>query len=195
MQGVVFLDSNDHRKILLLDGRVVPLEEAGVAPALRFTFFDQLHTCGMDIKQPGTGRAAVLVGKNMRLRDYTQACWRMRDIGAGQIIHTMVVDEVSRLIEREAQTENPAAEVLAWLTVNEILSERLQGVRLKELHARTEKRRPAFESLMHKDGIEPEHIAPYLTDQLPQESATIASREMDAEVEVEKEMEVRRSSF
>ena len=195
MQGVVFLDSNDHRKILLLDGRVVPLEEAGVAPRLRFTFFDQLHTCGMDIKQPGTGRAAVLVGKDMRLRDYTQACWRMRGIGAGQIIHTMVVDEVSRLIERVAQTENPAADVLAWLTVNEILSERLQGVRLKELHARTEERRPAFESLMHKDGIEPEHIAPYLTDQLPQESATIASREMDAEVEVEKEMEVENENF
>jgi hypothetical protein len=201
MQGVVFLDSNDHRMILLLDGRVVPLEEAGVALHLRFTFFDQLHTCGMDIVQPPMGRAAVLIGKDMRLRDYTQACWRMRGIGAGQTIHTMIVDEVSRLVAQVSQTENPAADVLAWLTANEILSERLQGLRLKELHLRTEKRRPAFEMLMQKEGegsIEAKHVQPYLADQLQQRQeltvATMASREMDAEVEVEKEMEVQNAN-
>ena len=31
MQGVVFLDNNGDRMILLLDGRVVPLAEAGIA--------------------------------------------------------------------------------------------------------------------------------------------------------------------
>jgi hypothetical protein len=194
MQGVVFLDSNDHRKILLLDGRVVPLEEAGVAPALRFTFYDQLHTCGMDISQPITGRAAVLIGKDMRLRDYTQACWRMRGIGAGQIIHTLIVDEVSRLVRRVSQTDNPAADLLGWLTLNEIQSERLQGIQLESLHARTEQRRQAYETLMQKEGVKPEHIAPYIADLSRQGSATIASREMDAEVEVEKEMEVENQS-
>ena len=193
MQGVVFLDSNDHRMILLLNGRVMALEEAGVAPRLRFTFFDQLHTMGMDIPQPGTGRAAVLVGKDMRLRDYTQACWRMRGIGAGQIIHTMVVDEVSRLVARVASTANPAADVLAWLTLNEIQYERLQGVRLKALHTHTEERRPAFEALMQKDSVRPEHVAPYLANHISlmhQDTSTINDRDMEAEVEVEKEMEV-----
>ena len=199
MQGVVFIDSNGDRMILLLDGRVVPLAQAGVALHLRFTFFDQLHTCGMDIPQPATGRAAVLIGKGMRLRDYTQACWRMRGIGrGGQLVHTMVVDEVSRLISRVSQTNNPAADVLAWLTTNEILTERLQGSRLKELHARTELRRPAFEVLMQKDSegsVEIQDVQPYLATQPWRElTATNAPREMDAEVEVEKEMEVENAN-
>jgi hypothetical protein len=199
MQGVVFIDSNGDRMILLLDGRVVSLAQAGVALHLRFTFFDQLHTCGMDIPQPATGRAAVLIGKGMRLRDYTQACWRMRGIGrGGQLVHTMVVDEVSRLISRVSQTNNPAADVLAWLTTNEILTERLQGSRLKELHARTELRRPAFEVLMQKDSegsVEIQDVQPYLGTQPWRElTATNAPREMDAEVEVEKEMEVENAN-
>jgi hypothetical protein len=199
MQGVVFLDNAGDRMILLLDGRVVPLAEAGVALHLRFTFFDQRHTCGMDIPQPPMGRAAVLIGKGMRLRDYTQACWRMRGIGKGQVVHTMVVDEVSRLVSRVAQTKNPAADLLAWLTTNEILTERLQGLRLKELHTRTEERRPAFDVLMQSDGecdIEIQHVQPYLATQLRHEqtgTCTNASREMDAEVEVEKETEVEKS--
>ena len=194
MHGVVFLDSNDDRMILLVDGRVMPLAESGVATHLRFTFFDQQHTCGMDIPQPLTGRAAVLIGKGMQLRDYTQACWRMRGIGVGQIVHAMVVDEVSRLVSRVANTKNPAADLLAWLTVNEIETERLQRVRLKELHARTDQRRPAFEVLMQNDSegnIEVTHVQPYLTAQLWGDSTATASREMDAEVEVEKEMEVQ----
>eukprot|EP01043_Picozoa_sp_COSAG02_P102194 COSAG02_NODE_38216_length_431_cov_26.963855_1_plen_75_part_01 len=75
----------------------------------------------------------------------------------------MVVDEVSRLVSQVAQTENHAADLLAWLTINEILTERLQGVRLKELHTRTEERRPAFDVLMQSDcegDIEIRHVQP-----------------------------------
>ena len=191
MRGVVFLDAKDHRKILLLDGRVVPLEEAGMAPKLRFTFYDQLHTMGMDIAQPWAGRAAVLIGKDMRLRDYTQACWRMRGIGAGQVIQAMLMDEVARLVARVASTTNAAADLLAWLTLNEIRSERVQAARLAFLHARTEERRPAFEFLFQQKAATAMHVQPYLTDvQAPHSSSTLASREMDAEVEVEQEVEV-----
>ncbi|KAK3285622.1 hypothetical protein CYMTET_6782 [Cymbomonas tetramitiformis] len=197
LHGVVFLGEGDRRLILLVDGRVVPLEEAGVAPHLRFTFFDQLHTVGMDIPQPLTGRAAVLIGKDMRLRDYTQACWRMRGIGVGQVIHTVVVDEVARLVERVAQTDNQAADVLAWLTRNEVLSERLQASRLKMIQGRTEERRPAFAALLRGSGVTPEHVTPYLTSRAPAAPSPASShdtgntsQEMDAEVEVEKEVEV-----
>ena len=51
---------------------VVPLDQAGVDKARRFSFYDQVHTTGMDIKQGLDAKAALTLGKDMTFRDYAQ---------------------------------------------------------------------------------------------------------------------------
>ena len=73
----IFLDSRDCKMALLRVGMtVVRLEQCGVSLDRRFTFYDQTHTTGMDIKQFYTARAAVTLGKDMTFRDLAQGAYR-----------------------------------------------------------------------------------------------------------------------
>jgi hypothetical protein len=95
MKGVVFLDEQDRQMVLLRKGfKVVKLAESGLAWSERFTFYDQVHTTGMDIKQTVDAIAAVTLGKDMVFRDYAQGAFRMRGIGKGQTIKLLVVPEI-----------------------------------------------------------------------------------------------------
>jgi hypothetical protein len=69
----------------------------------RFTFFDQIHTTGIDIKQSPTARAVITIGKDMVFRDYAQGAYRMRGIGKGQCIHLYLVPEVISLVSQTLQ--------------------------------------------------------------------------------------------
>ena len=64
IEGVVYLDRQD-RQMLLQRGskRSVSLQLCGVDPDKRFTFYDQVHTTGMDIKQAPGAVAVVTIGK------------------------------------------------------------------------------------------------------------------------------------
>ncbi len=98
--GVVFLDDKDRKMILMKHGmNVVRLNQAGVPPERRFSFYDQVHTTGMDIHQCIDARAALTLGKDMTFRDYAQGAFRMRGIGNGQTIELFVIPEVLRLID------------------------------------------------------------------------------------------------
>ena len=101
LKGCVFLDHED-RKMVYLRGaaRPIPLGECGVDKAQRFTFYDQMHTTGMDIKQGLTVTALLTVGKDMTYRDLQQGAYRMRGIGKGQTVHLLVVPEITRLIAK-----------------------------------------------------------------------------------------------
>jgi hypothetical protein len=71
--GVVFLDRQDRQKILLRStGKVLPLNQCGVSISKRFTFYDQVHTTGMDIKQHLNAKAVLTLGKDMTFRDYSR---------------------------------------------------------------------------------------------------------------------------
>lgn len=50
----------------------VPLNQCGLRPSERFTFYDQVHTTGVDIKQSPNVRALVTLGKDATLRDFAQ---------------------------------------------------------------------------------------------------------------------------
>ena len=50
--------------------RTVALATTGVPPERRFTFFDQVHTTGMDIVTSPTAKAVVTIGKDMTLRQH-----------------------------------------------------------------------------------------------------------------------------
>jgi len=119
----MFIDRNQPEVQLPIDRCHVPLQN-------RFTFFDQVHTTGIDTKQPLDGVAVCTVGSGITLRDFFQGCWRMRKIGAGQKIHLMCVPEVQALMQRDlaldAQDPLDNRHVLSWLCLNSVILEEKQ---------------------------------------------------------------------
>lgn len=115
--GVVFLDHKDRKMILMRHGmNVVRLNQSGIPPHRRFSFYDQIHTTGMDIHQCIDARAALTLGKDMTFRDYAQGAFRMRGIGKGQTIELFIIPEVMRLLQdqhtRISQQQAPAQSVV-----------------------------------------------------------------------------------
>ena len=90
IDGVVFLDERDRKMILVrATGRVLKLEECGVALDRRFAFYDQIHTTGMDIKHTPNAEAILTLGKDMTFRDYSHSCGvfrRERGAGAEEVL-------------------------------------------------------------------------------------------------------------
>eukprot|EP00672_Neobodo_designis_P024537 CAMPEP_0174834562 /NCGR_PEP_ID=MMETSP1114-20130205/4894_1 /TAXON_ID=312471 /ORGANISM="Neobodo designis, Strain CCAP 1951/1" /LENGTH=418 /DNA_ID=CAMNT_0016068475 /DNA_START=1 /DNA_END=1253 /DNA_ORIENTATION=- len=133
--AVVYLDSADRQMALLRANRLtVPVSQCGVPLAKRFTFFDQNHTTGTDVKQAQTAVAVVTIGKDMVFRDYAQGAYRMRGIGQGQRIHLYVIPEVAGRIAHVLGTKHatgrPEVDVPAWLLLNAMRIEGLQSVKL-----------------------------------------------------------------
>eukprot|EP01062_Namystynia_karyoxenos_P081246 TRINITY_DN888_c0_g3_i1.p1 TRINITY_DN888_c0_g3~~TRINITY_DN888_c0_g3_i1.p1 ORF type:complete len:5328 (+),score=1998.63 TRINITY_DN888_c0_g3_i1:108-15986(+) len=157
MKGVVFLDKLDRKMILLRSsGRTLPLHQAPIPPDSRFTFYDQYHTTGTDIKQAPSVRAAVTVSKDMVFRDYAQGVWRMRQIGIGQTATVFLIPEIRGAIRADLQAADASGKQLvpgffasdeksgprwelnvpAWLLLNATRMEGLQAMQLtvQELH-------------------------------------------------------------
>ena len=101
------MDRSDRKMVLLREsGRSVSLDQCGVKPEKRFTFYDQVHTTGMDIAQAPTARAVVTVGKDMTFRDYAQGAYRMRGIGKGQRLELLLPGEVEHLIRKAVKEKD-----------------------------------------------------------------------------------------
>ena len=144
LDACVFIDGDDRRMVVdrSLNAAPVPLDRSGIKIEKRFTFYDQVHTTGMDIKQALDACAVVTLGKDMTLRDYSQGCWRMRGLGKGQRIHLLVVQEVKQLIAETVHPSHhqgdmsaaktvvpirqPLVDVVAWLVTNSMRSEMIQ---------------------------------------------------------------------
>ncbi|CAE7712147.1 unnamed protein product [Symbiodinium sp. CCMP2592] len=148
LDGVLFLDERDERVVLERDSRrVVELAQCGLVPDQRFSFYDHVHTTGMDVKQPLLCTAALTLSKDMTLRDYAQGAYRMRGIGRGQRIDLLVTPEVSALMnkslsrvaqlseearsrsladlkkKKEAWAQLVLVDVITWLVVNGLAAE------------------------------------------------------------------------
>merc|ERR1740123_28164 len=146
--GIVYLDKADERMVLVRDGlRIVKLSQCGLAPEKRFTFYDHVHTTGMDIRQPVSCVACLTLSKDMTFRDYAQGAYRMRLIGKGQRIEVLLIPEVAsllhesmgkvegitedchraRLVELEAGspawTQSVIVDIISWLTLNGITAD------------------------------------------------------------------------
>jgi hypothetical protein len=141
VDGVVFMDASGCKMILVREGmQILKLEQCGLPPSRRFSFYDQVHTTGIDIEQPAAAAAALTLGKDMTFRDYAQGAFRMRGIGRGQRIEVLITPEVHQLIndavakstpQRLISSPPPAADdlrkrVVQWLHVNTMRSESLQ---------------------------------------------------------------------
>jgi len=133
-EGVVYLDRSDRKMFLQRSsGKSLLLSQCGVDPSRRFTFYDQVHTTGMDIKQTPDAVAVVTVGKDMTFRDYAQGSFRMREIGNGQKIQLYLIPEVEQLIKNElfsgkkaAKASVKALDIPAWLLINSMRMEAIQ---------------------------------------------------------------------
>eukprot|EP01052_Picozoa_sp_SAG31_P020107 SAG31_NODE_1497_length_8098_cov_4.445806_2_plen_778_part_00 len=100
MDGVIYLDDRDVQMIFIRDGyRSIELSKCSIPRSRRFTFFDQVHTTGMDIPQSLSAKAAITLGKDMTFRDYAQGAYRMRGISKGQTVEVYVTPEVEKLID------------------------------------------------------------------------------------------------
>ena len=156
LQGCVFLDHLD-RKMIYLRGaaRCIPLSECGLARGKRFTFYDQVHTTGMDIKQQISACACLTIGKDMTFRDYAQGAYRMRGIGQGQTIHLYIVPEIKKLIEKTLpkMSGNMEDDVAAWLQLNNMKMEKLQFLQLCSQSMQTIWRKVALNNLLGSSGI------------------------------------------
>jgi Ca2+-binding EF-hand superfamily protein len=148
MEGVVYLDEDDAKMILLRSGAVMKLSQCGIPLDKKFSFYDQVHTTGMDINQTISARAALTLGKDMTFRDYAQGSFRMRGIGKGQTISLIIVPEIRQLIccnlalshgldenawrqqleelDSASQHTQTLRDVCAWLVINSMESEKLQ---------------------------------------------------------------------
>jgi thiol-disulfide isomerase/thioredoxin len=154
----VFFD--DDGRQLFVDrngGSAAPLSRCGVSKEKRFAFYDQVHTTGTDLKHKLDAVAAVTLGKDMTLRDYTQGCYRMRGIGKGQRIFVIMIQEIQQLVLSvvdpveasrvegggaprallppdatgyAAEQQKTLIDVIAWLVVNSLRSEDLQHLQL-----------------------------------------------------------------
>ena len=67
--GNINVSNVDGDFVVERDGSSYPLSRCGVAWNERFTFYDQVHTTGMDIKQAIDARAVCTLGKDMTLRE------------------------------------------------------------------------------------------------------------------------------
>ncbi|KAI9918712.1 hypothetical protein PsorP6_012156 [Peronosclerospora sorghi] len=164
MEGVVYLDANDRQMILLRDhNAAMPLIQCGLHPSKRFTFYDQVHTTGMDIKQCVNARAVLTLGKDMTFRDYAQGAYRMRGIATGQSLYVYLIPEVENRIRHEmklAQVEFVSKDsandglrdflllVPAWLLTNSMRMESMQLVQLSFQELHNTWRRQALYSLL-----------------------------------------------
>lgn len=171
IDGVVFLDEQDRKVILVRDGlRVWPLAQCDINKTRRFAFYDQVHTTGMDIQHTLNARAVLTLGKDMTFRDYAQGAFRMRGIGKGQTIQLFITPEVRQLIHQNtghaivspsnntlrtsqsatnvSVTKETLSQVTAWLTTNSMRSESIQFNMLCEQSVNNVFRKNGFLTLL-----------------------------------------------
>jgi hypothetical protein len=119
IEACVYLnDLNEKYVITRSTDFPVPLQQAGVSLNKRFTFYDHIHTTGMDIKQAIQARAIVTIGKDTTWRDFAQGCWRMRGLGKGQTVDVLLPFHVHQLIV-ELSKNRPGRQTQSMDVTNE----------------------------------------------------------------------------
>lgn len=109
INGVVFYNAEDELMILERGkGRappaIKPLAAASTPLEERFTFYDQPHTTGADIKQLPDAVGLATIGKQTLQRDALQGEWRFRELAKLQRIE-FVLDKETEAVIRDKLKE------------------------------------------------------------------------------------------
>jgi hypothetical protein len=108
----VFWDSSDAPMALERGGSAAVQLSVCSKPAEEwFVYFDHVHTTGIDLSLPLTAVAVVTIGSDTVLRDYQQACWRLRQLGLGQRVLPVLVPEIHRLVVKFAAASDLSDDV------------------------------------------------------------------------------------
>jgi hypothetical protein len=91
--GVIFFDEKGNKKMLEESSRaVVSADSSNIPMSRHFTFYDQKHSTGTNIKQMPEAKGVTSVSKQMILRDLMQAVKRFREFHKAQkmdiVIHS-----------------------------------------------------------------------------------------------------------
>lgn len=173
--------------------KVVKLSESGLAWHERFSFYDQVHTTGMDIKQAVDACAALTLGKDMVFRDYAQGAFRMRGIGKGQTIKLLIIPEIIERIKTEVSLgsgrpvddfNNPKKflqDVISWLVINSMRVDGIQFNLLCEQSVCNIWRKSAFAALLaHCNEVE---LEKNFTPDIVKQSLQIFRERVDYSIE------------
>lgn len=104
-KGIIFY--NDKNELVILErGKTKPisLSDSSLPIEERFTFYDQVHTTGSNIKQKSDAEAVVTIGTHTQLRDLLQSVWRLRGLAKNQRPHFYVENEVAKTIAKDPLT-------------------------------------------------------------------------------------------
>jgi hypothetical protein len=128
--AVVFVSDTEDERLVLdrTTRRIIPYMQSGFARNRCFTFYDQIHTTGIDIEQALGCTAILTLGKDSTFRDYAQAAYRMRGLGdvGQQKIQLLVTPQVNSMIKTaggQAEGLGVAARVLGWTVLNSLAAE------------------------------------------------------------------------
>lgn len=99
IKGVIFYDENNELMVLE-KGKTDPilLSASNLDPSELFTFYDQKHTTGSNIKQKPDAQAIVTIGRHTILRDLLQSVWRFRGLDKSQKVQFTIDEEVQEVI-------------------------------------------------------------------------------------------------
>lgn len=110
--GVVFFQKNNAvvLELIKVDNKVVgtktiPLSQTTLKLEELFTYFDQAHTIGADIKLPLTACATLTIGKDEKVRDLFQGAWRLRGLDKQQSVSIMVMPEAEKRMQVTFKTK------------------------------------------------------------------------------------------
>ena len=99
IKGIVFYDAANELMILEKGKKdPIALTNSKLSPAEYFTFYDQQHTTGADIKQISEAMGIVTIGRHTILRDLLQSVWRLRGLEKSQHVQFTIDQEVKEII-------------------------------------------------------------------------------------------------
>ncbi|UKK01646.2 hypothetical protein MACK_002464 [Theileria orientalis] len=148
VEGVVFLDDEDRQMILLRNKWTVTLlAHCGIPLQKRFSFYDQIHSTGQDIKQAARAIAYITIGPDMTFRDFAQGSWRMRGIGQGQTIKIIQPPEINQQITSVTNNKGVLG-CICWLLIRGLLNEVRLGRLLIEQCVENIARKKSFQALI-----------------------------------------------
>lgn len=103
------LSTSDPTKIIALGNSSEDVLSARLGPpSLRFTYYDQAHTLGTDIRQPVGSRAIITVAKDTIESDLQQGAMRMRDLANTQHLSIVIDPELNAHILAEKKKNAPS---------------------------------------------------------------------------------------
>lgn len=99
IKGVIFYDESNELMVLE-KGKIDPIlfSACSLDPSELFTFYDQKHTTGSNIKQKPDAQAIVTIGRHTILRDLLQSVWRFRGLDKSQKVQFTIDEEVQEVI-------------------------------------------------------------------------------------------------